>query len=111
MILTDTISTYSPAMFYLTSTVNTIQAGESNYESLNMLKNAESFDSYFAPGKEPATAVLNMMKNLDYNKTLYIRVISRNTGEKRYDYTVKVAVGDPFAGFDTTEMTFTKQYR
>lgn len=111
MILTDTINTHSPAMFYLTSIVNTIQAGENNYESLNMLKNAKSFDSYFAPGKEPATAVLNMMKNLDYNKTLYIRVISRNTGEKRYDYTVKVAVGDPFTGFDTTEMTFTKQYR
>ena len=110
MIFTETISTYSPAMFYLTSTVNTIQAGENEYESLNMLKNAQSFDSHFAPGKELATAVLNMKKNLDHSKTLYIRVTSQNTGEKRYDYTVKVAVGDPFAGFDTTEMTFTKQY-
>lgn len=115
MILTNTIDSLNPAMSYTTSAVNAICKAKSKSEAFNNLTSNPHFDHHYTTHPETSVAVLNLSSQLDKNKTAYIQVTVKPIGErhsKKYNYTVKVAVGNPFTGtgFDTTEMVFDKQF-
>lgn len=115
MILTSTIDTLNSAMFYTTSAVNAICKAKSKGEAFNNLTRNPQFNHHYTTHPETSTTVLNLSSPLDKNKTVYIQVTVKPIGErhsKKYNYTVKVAVGNPFTGtgFDTTEMVFDKQF-